>query len=173
MTAASGVDPVDLAIATAQPEWLIDIFVPGTPAPQGSKQGRPIYRGSGESRAFTGKVAMVESSKTGVIEWRNDVRTAAEKTWGKQPPLDGPLVLDVRFVRRRPVSAPKRRTPAATSRPDLSHLVRSTEDALTSAGVWVDDSRVVATYSSKRVAEIGERTGARIRVRCLRDGEDV
>ena len=172
-TAASGINMVADVIVRPRDEWLIDIFVPGIPAPQGSKMARPIAKGRGEAKVYTGKVAMVESSKHGVIEWRNDVRKAAEDAWGKQPPLDDGLVMDIRFVRRRPVSAPKRRTPLAISRPDLSHLVRASEDALTSAGVWVDDSRVVATYSSKRIAEIGERTGARIRIRRVRPGEDV
>jgi crossover junction endodeoxyribonuclease RusA len=158
----------------APEEWLIDIFVPGIPAPQGSKMARPIAKGRGEAKVYTGKVAMVESSKHGVIEWRNDVRKAATDAWGEQPPLDGGLVMDIRFIRRRPVSLPKRPpTPPATSRPDLSHLVRASEDALTSAGVWVDDARVVGTWSSKRYAEIGERTGARIRIRRARPGEDV
>jgi hypothetical protein len=50
-----------------------------------------------------------------------------------------------------PSSAPSRTTaPAAThtsyphGKPDLSKLARSTEDALTDAGVWIDDSLVVA-----------------------------
>lgn len=145
--------------------WLLDVFVPGRPAPQGSKNGIPIYRGKGTDRQFTGKVAMIESSKTKVDQWRADVRATCLETWAGQPPLDGPLELNVEFIRKRPVSAPKRRTPAATTAPDLSKLVRSTEDAVTSAGVWVDDARVVRTLSSKRVAEIGETPGARIRIR--------
>ncbi len=40
----------------------------------------------------------------------------------------------------------------------------STEDAITSAGIWRDDARVVATLCWKRVAEIDEVPGARIRV---------
>ena len=97
-------------------------------------------------------------------EWRADVRAACLLAWDGRPPLDGPLLLEVEFVRARPVSAPKRSTPSATSAPDKSKLVRSTEDAITSAGVWRDDARVVATLAWKRVAEIGETPGAYIRI---------
>lgn len=145
--------------------WLLDVFVAGRPAPQGSKHARPIFKGRGPGKVFTGKVAQVESSKSGVDEWRADVRAACLEVWAGRAPLDGPLELEVEFVRKRPVGAPKRRTPPASTAPDLSKLVRSTEDAITSAGVWVDDARVVRTVSSKRVAEIGETPGARIRVR--------
>lgn len=134
--------------------WALDVFVPGRPAPQGSK------RALGPGR-------MVEMSKY-VDAWRTDVRAACVEAWGDQPPLDGPLVLNVEFVRKRPASAPKRRTPPATTAPDLSKLIRSTEDAITSAGVWADDARVVRLVASKRVAEIGERSGARIRI--MREG---
>jgi len=134
----------------------LDIFVAGRPAPQGSKKG--YVRG--------GKVIQVEMSPH-VGTWREDVRAACLQACGRRPPLDGPLMLEVEFIRKRPVSAPKSRTPHASTAPDLSKLVRSTEDAITSAGVWVDDARVVRCVSSKRVAEIGETPGARIRVTAI------
>lgn len=130
--------------------WELDLFVPGRPAPQGSKK-------------YFGPKRVVEMSKY-VGAWRDDVRAACLREWGGRPALDGPLLLEVEFVRVRPASAPKRSTPSATSAPDLSKLVRSTEDAITSAGIWRDDSRVIATLSWKRVAEIDETPGAHIRV---------
>lgn len=154
-----------MSAETVGVDWDLDVFVPGRPAPQGSKNAVPIYRGRGANRVFTGRVAQVESSKEKVDQWREDVRSACLQIWRGKAPLDGPLELDVEFVRKRPASAPKSRTPAATTAPDLSKLVRSTEDAITSAGVWVDDARVVVTVSRKRVAEIGETPGARIRIR--------
>lgn len=137
------------------PMPVLDIFVPGRPAPQGSKR----HVGGGR---------MVEMSRHAPT-WREDVRAGCMAVWGSSPPLDGPLVLEVEFVRARPASAPKRRTPPASTMPDLSKLVRSTEDAITSAGVWVDDARVVRCVSSKRCAEIGEAPGARIRIYRLED----
>lgn len=149
---------------TTDVEWHLELFVPGRAAPQGSKQARPIYRGKGATREFTGKVATVESSKAGVNAWRGDVRAALIPAWDGRPPLDGPLVLEVEFIRNRPKSAPKSYTPEHTTYPDVSKLVRSTEDAITSAGVWADDARVVRLIASKRNAEHGETAGAHIRI---------
>lgn len=130
--------------------WHLDVFVPGRPAPQGSKR----YLGPGRA---------IEMSKY-VGAWRDDVRAACLRAWQGRPILDGPLLLEVEFVQRRPASAPKRSTPSAISAPDLSKLVRSTEDAITSAGVWRDDARIVCTLSWKRLAELDETPGARIRI---------
>lgn len=126
------------------------ITVYGLPAPQGSKR-------------HVGRGVMVESSAA-VRPWRADVRAAAEqivlhegpdglRALAPGYPLDGPLVASMVFTFTRPKghyrtgrnahllrdSAPAR--PHGT--PDLSKLVRSTEDALTSAGLWKDDARVV------------------------------
>jgi crossover junction endodeoxyribonuclease RusA len=133
--------------------WDLDVFVPGRPAPQGSKK----HLGNGIMREMSPHVAT----------WREDVRAACLAIWQRRPPLDGPLELDVEFIRKRPASAPKSRTPAASTAPDLSKLVRSTEDAITSAGVWADDARVTRCTSTKRCAELGETPGARIRIRRL------
>lgn len=129
----------------------------GTPAPQGSKR----HVGGGR---------MIESSKA-VRPWRDAVKTAAlaemflrlERDTGA--PVFGrgvPVTLSVRFYMKRPVShygtgrnagVLKPSAPfAPTWVPDLSKLVRSTEDAITDAGVWHDDSQVVTTYARKLYA---------------------
>ncbi len=69
----------------------------------------------------------------------------------------------IEFVMRRPAVTPKRSTPPATKRPDLDKLTRAVLDAL-SGIVWRDDSLIVDLHPSKRLAEIGEQAGARIRV---------
>lgn len=127
---------------------LFTLHVHGRPAPQGSKKAF--------AHSVTGKVITQEMSKY-VRPWRQDVHHAAAAVLargGCTPfPLDGPLVVDMVFTLPRPKShyrtgrnahllkdtAPPR--PAGA--PDLSKLARSTEDALTSAGVWRDDARVV------------------------------
>ena len=145
-------------------DWQLDVFVPGTPAPQGSKNGFAAATGKGAARVYTGKVLMSESSKK-VKPWRKLVDAVCRQAWDGRDKLDGPLVLEVEFVLLRLASTPKSRPSGPhTVYPDLSKLVRSTEDAITSAGVWADDARVVRTVSSKRRAELGEPTGARIRV---------
>lgn len=107
----------------------LDLVVYGIPAPQGSKR-------------HVGRGVMIESSKK-VGPWREAVKWEARRTIGADwTPLDGPLGLVVAFTLPRPKSAgPSRWAPDRM--PDLSKLVRSTEDALTDAGVWADDARVV------------------------------
>lgn len=142
------------------------VFVPGHPAPQGSKHGRPIYRGRGAAREFTGKVAQVESSKA-VKPWREDVRAALLDETG-QPchrfADEDPLTIRLEFVMPRPVSTPKRRTPPAIRKPDIDKLARACLDAITSSGVISDDARVIDLHATKRLAEIGETSGCRITV---------
>lgn len=130
-----------LAVADVRPLVPhIAITAYGRPAPQGSKR-------------HVGNGVMREMSKY-VAPWREDVRHAALNVIAATPgwvPLDGPLLVEMVFTMRKPASAPKRRRTWPQSAPDLSKLLRSTEDALTSAGVWRDDSRVV---EYKRAAKV-------------------
>lgn len=139
-----------LALVLADAAWELDLFVPGRAAPQGSKR-------------YLGPKRVVEMSKY-VGAWRDDVRASCMRAWGNRAALDGPLLFEVEFIRARPASAPKRSTPSDVSAPDLSKLVRSTEDAITAAGVWRDDARVMCTLAWKRIAEIDETPGAWIRI---------
>lgn len=149
--ARTGGRPVTtIAEADPQRRVVLDVFVPGRPAPQGSKR----YLGAGRP--------MIESSKA-VEPWRADVRgTVARHHAG--PPLAGAVEVQLGFVLPRPVSTPKRRTPPASKRPDLDKLIRAVLDAITSAGVWVDDSQVVDLRATKRLAEIGETPGCQVLV---------
>ncbi len=141
----------------------------GLPGAQGSKHARPIYRGNGATRQFTGKVAQQEQSRK-VAPWRSDVKAAAEAALPDGWVLyDGPIAVQVVFIFARPKShygtgrnAHLLRDGAA-SRPtgknvgDLDKLQRSTFDALTAAGVWGDDSQVVDVFAQK---VYGRRPGA-------------
>lgn len=144
----------------------LSFFVPGRPAPQGSKHGRPIYRGRGATREFTGKVAQVESSKA-VKPWRDDIRAALLDETGQPRHRfadEDPIVVRLEFVMPRPASTPKRRTPPAIRKPDVDKLARALLDAITSAGVISDDARVVDLHATKRLAELGETPGCRITI---------
>lgn len=126
------------------------ITVYGSPAPQGSKKFMGIRGGKG---------IMVESSKA-VKPWREAVKCAALELiigsglgaltsvnqWGR---IDGPIEVRMVFTVPKPKSAPKRIRTYPDRKPDLSKLVRSTEDALTDAGVWEDDARIVRCVASK------------------------
>lgn len=129
------------SVVRPRPGPAITITVHGLPAPQGSKR-------------HVGRGVMVESSKK-VKPWRQDVKHAAlaiTEALTDWTVLDGPLAVAMTFTFDRPKghyrtgrnahllreAAPTR--PAGM--PDLSKLVRSTEDALTGV-VWKDDARVV------------------------------
>lgn len=109
------------------------VRVYGSPAPQGSKRFVGVIGGRGH---------MVESSKR-VKPWRDDVKAAAEKVRKGAAPLDGPLRVRMVFTLPKPVSAPKIRRSWPMRKPDLSKLVRSTEDALVDSGMIRDDARIV------------------------------
>lgn len=107
----------------------IQFTVIGDPAPQGSKK-------------LVGNGIMVESSKK-VKPWRQDVAFAGREAMQGREPLDGPLMASIVFTVRKPASAPKKRRVYPNRKPDLDKLLRSTMDALVTAGVIADDSRVV------------------------------
>jgi len=116
------------------------IVVYGTPAPQGSKRFVGFKGGKG---------MMIESSKK-VRPWRQDVKAAAIEAMNcGEKGISGPVRVRMVFTLPKPKSAPKRKKSWPDRKPDLSKLVRSTEDALTESGVWEDDARVVLCISRK------------------------
>ena len=128
-------------------DLCIRIVVRGTPAPQGSKSFKGL--------AGNGRAILAESSKA-VKPWRMDVKAAAEKwiadnsamlfhgcSTGRGAVFEGPVVCRMVFTLKKPSGSPKTRRTFPMRKPDLSKLVRSTEDALTDAGIWSDDARVV------------------------------
>lgn len=117
----------------------VGFWVVGMPAPQGSKKA--------VGRAASGRTILVESSAK-VKPWRQDVVAAAVAARTAACPLDGPLALVVTFFLPRPASAPKRRL-WPDRKPDLDKLLRSTMDAIGTAGLWVDDARVVRVEATK------------------------
>ena len=135
----------------------IEFYVTGRPAPQGSK------RALGPGR-------MIEMSKY-VKPWRAAVTAAATKAVVAQgwALLNEPCCLEIVFFMARPAH-PKFDSPGVA--PDLSKLVRATEDALTKV-IWRDDSRVVYTQSAKEFVRPGEDPGALIRVYTIQADDEV
>ena len=124
--------------------------VDGLPAPQGSKR-------------HVGNGVMVESSKR-VKPWRAAVEVAARRAatgWWVQ--LDGAASVGLTFYLSRPkshygtgrnVGVLRASAPAyPATQPDIDKLIRSTFDALTTAGVWSDDSQAVDLFVAKRYAD--------------------
>lgn len=138
---------------TLERELRLTLTVYGGPAPQGSKR----YAGHRRSRANGLMKPVLLEQSTRVKPWRQRVHAAALAAIRDHPnwrPLDGPLSADMIFtVRTKPQSRPVWWPPGTpwtrhldwrpASSPDLSKLLRSTEDALTTAQAWKDDARVV------------------------------
>ncbi len=142
---------------------MIEIIAYGIPAPQVAKSFVGVSK--------SGKGLMVESSKK-VKPWRATVVLAAKAAMAERAPLDGPLSVSMVFTVPKPKSAPKTRRTWPDTRPDLSKLARSTEDALTDAGVYVDDARIVSYSWLSKVypgedADALSEPGVRIVVRPL------
>ncbi len=118
----------------------VSFFVPGVPAPQGSKR-------------HVGKGRMVESSKA-VGPWRSTVALAARAAHNGAP-IDGPVRVSCAFVFPRPKhhlrangevreSAPWRHS----SRPDIDKLARAVLDGITGI-VLRDDGQVSSLLVQK------------------------
>jgi Holliday junction resolvase RusA-like endonuclease len=134
---------------------LIRFTVLGTPQPAGSKTA--YVRG--------GKAVVTDASKKS-RPWKHEVKVAAMAAiiWDDgdkryyPPPLEGPLMLSLRFYVQRPKSHHGKRglRPSApaypTTRPDVLKLARGVEDALTGI-CYRDDSQIVVELLSKHYGD--------------------
>jgi Holliday junction resolvase RusA-like endonuclease len=138
---------------------IISFFVPGIPSPGGSKQVFiPHRKGESPSQAIARGQRPIVSDMGGAKtrNWRNSVQHAAAEVMRAQPELmAGPLTLHIRFCMPRPkyhfnskgVLRPGAPYYHVTS-PDVTKLIRSTEDAMKQI-VWRDDSQVALQIASK------------------------
>ena len=117
---------------------MVSAWVPGVAVPQGSMK-------------HVGRGIMRHSNASGIVLYRAQVGAAVTKAVddaGVLLPLEGPLTLDATFVLARPKSAPRKRV-WPDRRPALDKMVRALGDALTEAGLWLDDAQVVQVNASK------------------------
>lgn len=150
-------DVFDELLRKVAADASLGFWAPGLPAPQGSKR-------------HVGNGVMIESSKH-VKPWRESVKWAAREAADASGWVmaDGPVVLSVVFLFLRPKNhygagknsgVLKKDAPIYITRtPDLSKLIRSTEDALVDAGIMRDDSLIVEIGVFKRY---GKKQGAQI-----------
>lgn len=145
-------------MTTEEATNAIEFTVLGKPATAGSKRQVPIYSKDGpvmrNGRVLT---CVVEADKRSPA-WRQQVARAAREVHGAGL-LDGPLRLDITFIRPRPKShygsgrnaaALKPNAPSyPTQRPDVLKLARAIEDSLTGV-IYRDDAQVVTEHLAKR-----------------------
>jgi len=131
------------------------------PAPQGSK--------SAYVNKKTGRAVVTEDNAR-THPWRREIVaaviaqlvTSAEserrlhRTW---KPLEGPIHLAVEFYLPRAKSRSKTRRELPDVKPDLDKLIRSTDDALKTAGVLTDDAQVTDLTLRKRFAVTDDALG--------------
>lgn len=141
----------------------IEFFVPGVPAPGGSKKAFVIG----------GRARITDDCKRNA-PWRQSVVVFAQQAYQGEP-LTGPLRVSIVFVMPRlkghygsgkNVGQLKANAPVwHTVKPDATKLMRSTEDALTGI-LWRDDATIVQPHPTKMY---GDRPGAYIVVRQVSD----
>ena len=134
------------------------IRVYGVPIPQGSKT---LRRGGG-------KVWMSDDNSHRLKAWRRTVATAWQAA--EHPTVSGAAILGAQFLIPRPRSHYGTGRNAATVkptaprwvpvRPDLDKYVRAVSDALTDAGAWEDDARMVAVAAFKMYCDDPADAGA-------------
>ena len=140
---------------------MLNFVAFGLPSPGGSKSAFRNPR--------TGKIVVVDAGGKKTRTWRTVVAHAARAAMSGGELMQPPLALVIEFRMPRPKNHYKASGEIKADapwfpivRPDLTKLLRSTEDAMTGI-VWHDDSQIVEqnihrTYSSS------EDTGARITV---------
>lgn len=114
---------------------MLQVFAPGIPQPQGSKNA--YRRGN--------KIVLVEANKN-LPAWRRLVTEKLEAANSDCQPFSGAVSLDVMFFMPRPKTV-KRELP--TVPPDLDKLIRAINDSATDAGIIDDDSQVVEIVAYK------------------------
>jgi Holliday junction resolvase RusA-like endonuclease len=139
----------------------LTITVRDTPRPGGSKKA---FYSKKSGRAF-----VVDASKH-TKTWRESVRSAAQHAYTGNPLKDAFAVRHIFYFRRpnshfgsgKNADVIKSSAPDFhTKKPDLTKLIRSTEDALTGI-IWVDDSQVIMRTDEKRYASSDEFEGVKI-----------
>ncbi len=159
---------------------VLRLFIPGSPAPGGSKTAYALRRRDGSLVLRDGGqpvINMVDAGGKANAEWKRVVAITARSKYRGEP-VSEPVDLMLKFCLRRPKShygtgkneavlkadAPK--VPAVM--PDLTKLVRSTEDALKGI-VWVDDGLVCDQQNQKRYCKPNEKTGVWIIIHTITD----
>lgn len=141
---------------------ILQFDVAGTPVTQGSMR-------------YVGRGRVIHEHAEALNAWRQAVSTAASKAakeTGWQT-VDGPCVIVANIYLPRPKSHhgtgrnTDRLKPSAPPKPhkglDVDKLLRAINDALTQAGIWTDDSRVIRAVISKHYADL-RKPGAYIQI---------
>jgi Holliday junction resolvase RusA-like endonuclease len=144
----------------------ISFFVPGLPAPGGSKR----FVGFGKK---TGRAILIDDAGERNKHWRVAVGWHAQDAMRGLELATGPLLVTMTFYMPRPKShfrANGALRPNADAypakKPDTLKLARSTEDAMTGI-VWRDDAQTVDLVLRKRYQTSGRLVGCLVEIEKL------
>lgn len=169
-------------MAQVQWETRLELWIPGVPVQQGSKNAIPAGRRHGgrfvpiTRKDGTPIVSIKDNNADKLKPWRAHVTAFAIDAWGAREPLDVPVRVHMEFVfprlkshfgTGRNAAALKPGAPfyKATA-PDKDKLERAINDALTDAGVWTDDA-LVCDGGSRKV--YGPKPGARVWIQTIKE----
>jgi len=131
-----------------QNEAYVEVFVAGTPVPQGS------LRASRHGHLY------YSNAKT-LGPWRNAITEAvSEALPPDHEPIDVGVFVEMTFWFPRPKTVTREQKLTA---PDTDKLARAIHDALTNAHLYTDDSRVVGFTARKYYANEERPAGCLIR----------
>lgn len=169
-------------------QWstVAELWIPGVPVQQGSKNAIPAGRRCGPRFVPVTRsdgmpiVSLKDANDEKLKPWRSQVTTFAMDAWGGRAPIDGPVCVHAEFVFPRlkghygtgrnervlKASAPLYKDTA----PDKDKLERALFDGITDSGLWRDDCLVVDGGSRK---VYGPKPGVRVRIQVLttKEGE--
>lgn len=154
----------------------IRFFVEGRPAPQPRPRACKRPGGFGQWNPKYRKLASGETVAAAWVMWRNDVFAEALRHRPGRP-LVGPVRIDIDFLFPRPkkmrgsVAIPTWR--ATQRRDDRDNLDKLVLDALTEAGMVVDDGIVVDGRIRKMYTADGWKTGALITIQAIETNPDL
>lgn len=139
---------------------IVELWIPGRPAPKGSKRAL--------GRRNNGSVILIEQSIK-LPAWKEACDAAVDEWLYSNPgyvPLNGPIGMRIEFWLPRPKRPRFQDYPAVA--PDLSKLIRATEDQLQplpggqQSRIISDDARIVSIEAHKQWAT--HETGANVQL---------
>ena len=132
--------------------------IPGRIIPKQSVRTRVLER-NGRPFKINGRWATSQYQSPTVAAFETFVGFIARKYWKGQPPLDGPLFLELVLRMARPL---RPESPYPDRKPDWLNLTKPIEDAIEHAGLIVNDSRIVDAHVKKFYADARHPEGASV-----------
>lgn len=117
---------------------IVSFYVPMEGVPKGSK--RAVYVKN------LGRSLLLDNNSEPLRSYESTISSYAQDHFPS--PVEGPVVVDVSFVRAKKKSAPKSYRPYVTTSPDVDKMLRSVLDGL-QGFAYLNDSQVVRATGEK------------------------